>query len=104
MKPKRKQTILALSAERPDWTSVQIADSLGCHPSLVRATWKRNGVQRGKSKKMKYLQDWERQAILDAYRGGEKLEAIAAEFGCTIWCVSIAAKRAGLPRRTQGRH
>jgi hypothetical protein len=47
----------------------------------------------------KHLQDWERQAICDAYKSGEKLEAIAAEFGVTVGAVSMAGKRAGMPRR-----
>jgi hypothetical protein len=54
----------------------------------------------------KRLQLWERQAVLDAYRDGEKLEAIAAEFHCSGAAVSQLAKRAGLPRRggSLGRH
>jgi hypothetical protein len=54
----------------------------------------------------KRLQPWERQAVIDAYRDGEKLEAIAAEFNCSGAAVSQLAKRAGLPRRggSLGRH
>ena len=40
----------------------------------------------------KRLQAWERQAALDAYRNGEKLEAIAAEFGCS--CAAVSAGEA----------
>jgi hypothetical protein len=47
----------------------------------------------------KRLQPWERQAALDAYRDGEKLEAIDAEFGCSGAAVSQLARRAGVPRR-----
>lgn len=47
------------------------------------------------------LQDWERQAVIDAYRNGEKLEAIAAEFNCSGVAVSRLAQRAGLPRRSR---
>jgi hypothetical protein len=47
----------------------------------------------------KRLQEWEKQAVLDAYANGEKLSAIAAEFGVAPVSISMLAKRRGLARR-----
>jgi len=49
------------------------------------------------------LQDWERQAILDAYCAGEKTAAIGAEFGCAANYPAFLAKAAGIARRAVGR-
>lgn len=48
------------------------------------------------------LQAWERQAIVDAYAGGEKLDAIAAEFGCCRHYPRVLASRRGQPARGKG--
>ena len=45
------------------------------------------------------LQEWEYEAIAQAYLAGEKLLAIAAEFDTTESAVSRIAERHGLPRR-----
>ena len=50
----------------------------------------------------KRLQAWERQAVLDAYRKGEKLEAIAAEFGCS--CAAFRSWRSELELPREGGH
>lgn len=49
------------------------------------------------------LQDWELQAIHDAYVAGEKVEAIASEFGIVRYHVKVVAKRLGAAVRTPGR-
>ena len=66
-----------------------------------RLNRKANAHQRASNRDAsgKRLQPWERQAVIDAYRDGEKLAAIAAEFNCSDAAVSQLAKRAGLPRR-----
>lgn len=51
-------------------------------------------------KKYRRLQEWECAAVEAAYAAGEKLEALAAEFNVDISTISYAAKRAGLPRRS----
>jgi hypothetical protein len=49
------------------------------------------------------LLEWERQAILDAYRGGEKVAALCAEFGVARNYPRSLARRRGFPVRIQGR-
>ena len=53
-------------------------------------------------KKSYRLLPWQRQMAIELYRDNEKLEAIAAEFGCSAANVSQLARRAGLPRRLAG--
>lgn len=45
------------------------------------------------------LADWEREHIAAAYRNGEKVEAIAADFSCSTALVAKVARAAGLPGR-----
>lgn len=52
---------------------------------------------------MRRLLDWERQAIVDAFLAGEKIEAIAAEFGVTRSYPGVLARRMGVPARWTGR-
>jgi len=47
------------------------------------------------------LQDWERQAILDACDNGEKIEAVAAEFGVTRTTVQKVRQKAKRPNRVR---
>jgi hypothetical protein len=49
------------------------------------------------------LLEWERQAILDAYRDGEKVVALCAEFGVACNYPRSLARRRGFPVRIQGR-
>ena len=49
------------------------------------------------------LLEWERQAILDAYREGEKVAALCAEFGVARNYPRSLARRRGFPVRIQGR-
>ena len=56
-------------------------------------------MPRKKPKKYRRLQEWEREAILQAYKDGEKLLALAAEFDTLESTISRIAERAGLPRR-----
>jgi DNA-directed RNA polymerase specialized sigma24 family protein len=96
--------VLAVHSKHPEWCSTEIARELGCHPAYVRATMQRRGMTLKTSRKAgRRLQDWERQAILDAYIDGEKLEAVACEFGVTMWAVNKIGRRAGEPPRPIGR-
>lgn len=47
----------------------------------------------------KRMQPWERLAAVEAYIAGEKLIAIAAEFGCSEANISQLARRRGIPPR-----
>lgn len=49
------------------------------------------------------LLDWQRQALIDAYMGGEKEAAIAAEFGVSHNYPGILARRGGFDGRANGR-
>lgn len=49
------------------------------------------------------LLDWERQAIVDAYCAGEKVDAIAAEFNVSKQYPGMLAESHGRPRRKSGR-
>lgn len=49
------------------------------------------------------LQDWEQQAIHDAYVAGEKVESIACEFEIHKHHVRAVAKRMGAKVRQSGR-
>lgn len=40
-----KEQVLRLRTKYPDWTSVEIANRLGCSSGYVRATFERNGVK-----------------------------------------------------------
>lgn len=52
-----------------------------------------------RTKQTHKLQPWELQAIADAYAGGEKVEAVAAEFGVTPGRVCQIAQKNGHPCR-----
>ena len=55
-------------------------------------------------RKYKRLQDWERTAIIEAYKAGEKVEALVAEFDlCSPDYPGKLARRAGYPLRSHGR-
>ena len=49
------------------------------------------------------LLPWQQQALLDAYLAGEKVEAIAHEFGVHVSYPRLLAKRRGHPVRPIGR-
>ena len=49
------------------------------------------------------LLDWQRQALIDAYMGGEKESALAAEFGVSPSYPGILAGRSGCEKRPWGR-
>jgi len=49
------------------------------------------------------LEPWERQAIIDAYEAGEKIEALASEFGVDLSYPRKLASRAGHKLRAIGR-
>jgi hypothetical protein len=49
------------------------------------------------------LLDWERDAIVAAYAGGEKRDALCAEFGVARAYPGILARRRGIPPRSAGR-
>jgi len=51
----------------------------------------------------RYLQEWEKVAILDAYERGEKIDAIGAEFGVQREYPGRLAKKEGSARRLSGR-
>lgn len=83
-----------------DWTSFAIAKACKADPGYVRKVLNRRGL----SLKIgpydrRRLQDWERQAIVDAYIDGEKIEAVASEFKVCAATVINNAKRAGLKMR-----
>lgn len=52
---------------------------------------------------MRKLLDWERNAIVEAMRDGEKRDAICAEFGVSRAYPSMLARRRGIPPRSKGR-
>lgn len=54
-------------------------------------------------KKPYHLLPWQRQAIVDAYSAGEKLDALAAEFGINRSYPGLLAARHGIPKRQMGR-
>lgn len=54
-----------------------------------------------KSKRNYRLLDWQRQAILDAYLAGEKVESISNEFGVDVAYPCKIAKRRGYLVRTR---
>lgn len=49
------------------------------------------------------LLDWERDAIVDAYKAGEKRDAISAEFGVCGHYPRMLAARRGIAGRSAGR-
>jgi hypothetical protein len=54
-------------------------------------------------KKTHRLQAWEKHAIAGAYHAGEKIDAIASEFGVSPQYVGMLAERFGHKRRPNGR-
>lgn len=95
------EQIIALSRRHSRWTARQLADELGCSPQAIRSALRRKGVRLTNVRRVRRGDDWERQSILDAYRGGEKLEVIALEFGVTISAITKIARANGEPPRTQ---
>ncbi len=55
--------------------------------------------KQGLPSRNKYLPEWQRQAIADAYGAGEKAEAISAEFDVCLPHVREIAKAFGHPPR-----
>lgn len=102
-RPGMKQKIIDLHRRRPDLSRAEIARELSCGYRYIEEVARKNGLvmPRDKSRGRK-LQDWERQAVLDAYRDGEKLDAVACEFGITLSGVSKIGIRAGCVPRTTG--
>jgi hypothetical protein len=49
------------------------------------------------------LEEWQKQAIVDAMEAGEKREAVAEEFGIRPHYASMLARRRGLAPRSAGR-
>ena len=96
-----EKQIIALSYRHPRWTARELANDLGCSPQHVRAALRRGGKRLINVRRQRGRDDWERQAILDAYRDGEKLEIIALEFGVSISAISKIARANGVPPRTQ---
>lgn len=103
--------VLKAYAERPKGNSLEIAELAGCRPEYVRVVLARHGLELATKRvprpprttpvrKYHRLQDWERQAVADAYLGGEKLSALSAEFGCTESAISRLAESRGFPRRS----
>ena len=40
-----KAEVIALHLKHPDWSSIRIAEALGCDDGYVRKTFHRNGLQ-----------------------------------------------------------
>jgi len=96
--------VIALHDAHPEWSAGRIAKALKCDAGYVRATGQRKGLTLPTTRNPgRRLQDRERKAIEDAYGAGEKLEAVAVEFGVTHWAVSKIGRRAGYPPRRAGR-
>lgn len=55
-------------------------------------------------KKHRYLLDWEKVAVVEAYKAGEKLSVLAEEFGIDQSTVPHLARRWGCPPRPTIRH
>lgn len=105
--------ILRAFDNNPDATNDEIAAQCGTYSSLVRAALSRHrrNVRPRPAKQEKparttrvrlyrRVQDWEEQAIVDALKAGEKLEALAAEFArCTSVIWSIGYRNGVCPRR-----
>jgi hypothetical protein len=105
------EAVLAAYRKCPNGSSQQIAAIAGVRHEYVRVVLQRNGLQLATRKvpspkrttsvrKYRRLQDWEREAVAQAYLDGEKLEAVAVEFGVDQSTVSRVAKGRGYPRRT----
>ena len=56
-------------------------------------------ITKAKRKKHRHLQDWEIEAISQAYLDGEKLSALASEFNTLPTTISKLMRRLGYPRR-----
>lgn len=54
-------------------------------------------------KAVRRLLEWERNAIVDAYREGEKVASISSEFGVSEDYPTILARRRGVAARPWGR-
>lgn len=68
--------------------------------SIDRNThWPTASVAPPKRKPHRRLQDWEKQAIVDAYIAGEPSDSVAAEFNTTPSTIRHLAARRGLPPR-----
>lgn len=103
-----KDKVLAFYRKHPTMPRGEMVARLGFPAPSVSVVLQRAGLTKpreaakagGPHRKYRRLQDWERAAIASAYIDGEKLEALAAEFGIDCSTVSRVAERAGLPRRT----
>ena len=85
----------------PKWSAKQIAEVTGFPVPTVQVVFWRNQIKPANAAKR--LQDWEKQAIKDAFARGEKSIAVALEFGCDEATVSRIGRRGGLPKRKPGR-
>lgn len=94
-----KDRIVALHLRQRNLTSYDIGRELGCNARWVRRVLQGCGLRLRTGPRR--LQEWETQAIIDAYADGEKREAIAAEFGLEVCSVRRLARRAGLPGRAE---
>lgn len=91
---------MAFHIRHPSWNSGEIARAIGGNVTqhYVLKVLKRRGFKIINPRR-RHLPAWERQAVIDAYAHGEKVEAIAAEFGVQAQCIRRAARKAGLPPR-----
>ena len=93
----KTSSVVALHMRCQGLNSAEIGRELDCSASWVRRTLKNKGfILRNAQRR---LLEWEKQAIIDAYRDGEKRDAIAAEFGVDKDHVRRLARHAGLPGR-----
>lgn len=90
--------IIEVRLSNPSWSSSKIAARVGCPAAYVRVALRRSGIKLNTVPRQ--LQDWEKQSVIDDYKAGVKLDSIAEEFSMSISGISLVAKRAGLPRRT----
>lgn len=106
----RTEAVLAAYRKLPSGSSQQIGALAGVRHEYVRVVLQRNGLalatkiipKPGRTtpvRKYRRLQDWEREAVAQAYLDGEKLEAVAVEFGVDQSTVHRVAMARGFPRR-----
>lgn len=108
------EAVLRAFKKLPEGTNKEIAALAGTRHEYVRTVLMRAGLELARKpnrksprttpvRKYKRLQEWEREAIALGYKDGEKLSALAVEFGVDDSTVSRIAERHGLPRRKAGR-
>lgn len=94
--------IIAVAKKNPQLSAKQIGHEVGCSYDHVWKVLRRHHIRLQTSRKPhRRLLEWEREAIAQAYKAGEKLESVAAEFGIDQSTVSRAGIRYGLPRRLE---